>query len=352
MIVSRPSRGFRGFRGSRHRALGLLGPALTLGLVLGAFRVQGQTLAAPVEVTLTPPEVTIGEPVTATIRVLSTLDQAPTMPDWSFGWGEAEIVNTQPPQRDAEGWSQTVTLRVFRTGEVALPPLPIRLADSLDATPLATPRGVVLRVRSVLPGETRPASGSEGPLGPKPARAPESLAIGNTFWWTAASGAALALALAAVLWLRRVRSRSSSAVESELLPPLDELVAALARIEAERPEQVTKSHVQISAALRRYLGRRLEIPALPGSTPEIRRALARKPVPGELASKAVDLLRELDAVKFARHPASAAEVRPRADRATAFAREIESRLVAAAPAVTPTTPPAGGAEATTRRRNR
>ena len=345
---------------SRNRVPRFVRLALALGLTLAAFPAHGQTLAAPVEVTLTPPEVTIGEPVTATIRVLSTLDQAPTMPDWSFGWGEAEIVNTQPPQRDAEGWSQVVTLRVFRTGEVALPPMPIRLADSVDATPLATPRGVALRVRSVLPGEAQPASGhgsnrsdgSDGAPGPKPARPPESLAIGDTFWWTAAGGAALALAFAAVLWLRRARGRSSSAVETELLPPLDELVAALARIEAERPEQVAKSHVQISAALRRYLGRRLEIPAVPGSTPEIRRALARKPVPGELASKAVDLLRELDAVKFARHPASPAEVRPRADRATAFAREIESRLTAAAPAAQPTTPPAGGAEGTTRRRSR
>ena len=103
-------------------------PGLAWMLALGCTAARAQTLAAPVEVTLTPPEVTIGEPATATIRVLSATDQAPVMPDWSFGWGEAEIVNSQPPQRDAEGWSQVVTLRVFRTGEVGLPPLPIRLA--------------------------------------------------------------------------------------------------------------------------------------------------------------------------------------------------------------------------------
>jgi hypothetical protein len=174
-------------------------------------------------------------------------------------------------------------------------------------------------VRSILP--------AEGEVPAKPARPPVALPIGRPFWISLGVGGLTALAFALVLW-RRARSRRAAAEATRpALPPLDELVAALGRL----PDDPLAAHVGLSAAFRRYLGRSLSIRAEEGSTPEIRRSLAQRPVPGELAQRAVDLLRDLDGVKFARRAASPDDVSVRAQRAASFAREIEARLVPPAP---------------------
>ena len=267
----------------------------------------------PAEVALEPREVTVGDPLTATIRVPAMGEEAPVMPEWKYGWGDAEVVATGPVQRTPTGWSQVVTLRAFRTGEIGLPPLPIRFARVETDPALSTPRELSFTVRSVLP--------VAGEVTPKPVRPPLPLPLGRAFWISLGVGVSVLLALAALLWQRRRAQREASKA-AHALPPLDELVAALARL----PSDPLAAHVGVSSAFRRYLGRTLSIRAEEGSTPEIRRALAHRPVPGELAQRAVDLLRDLDGVKFARRDASVDDVAARSQRAAHFAREIESRM--------------------------
>lgn len=295
---------------------------LAVGLFAALAALPAVALTAPppaAEVTLEPREVTVGDPLTATIRVPAQGDAPPVMPDWKYGWGEAEVVSAGPVERTPTGWSQTVTLRAFRTGEIGLPPMPIRFAGVESEPALATPREAAITVRSILP--------AEGEVPAKPARPPVALPIGRAFWISLGVGGLTALALALMLWRRARKRRSAAEATRPALPPLDELVAALGRL----PGDPLAAHVGLSAAFRRYLGRSLSIRAEEGSTPEIRRSLAQRPVPGELAQRAVDLLRDLDGVKFARRAASLDDVSVRAQRAASFAREIEARLAPPAP---------------------
>jgi hypothetical protein len=283
-----------------------------------------------VKVSFVPATATVGDLLVATIEVPAG-DTAPRMPDWTYGWGDLEVVEAPPVTREADGkWRQRVTLRAFRAGSIGLPPLPIQLLGLEGEPTLQTPRGLTVEIRTVLP--------AEGDAKPEPPRPPRPLPVGKAFWLSLAVGLSGVAALALVGGRRK---RDESAAAAKQLPPLDELVAALSRL----PQEPTSAHVGLSAAFRRYLGRSLSIRAEEGSTPEIRRELSRRPVPGELARRAVDLLREIDGVKFARVAAALTDVAERSARAERFAREIEARFVnttaASSTPVTGRTPNAG-----------
>jgi hypothetical protein len=305
--------------------------AVALGIAAIGSSASALTVPPPQpKVSFAPATATVGDPIVATIEVPGG-DQAPRMPDWTYGWGDLEVVEAPPVARDADGrWRQRVTLRAFRAGSIGLPPMPIQLVGVEGDPTLQTPRGLTVDIRSVLP--------ADGEAKPEPPRPPQPLPAGKAFWLSLAVGLSGVLALALAGGRRK---RDDEIPGAAKLPPLDELVAALARL----PQEPASAHVGLSAAFRRYLGRSLSIRAEEGSTPEIRRELAQRPLPGELARRAVDLLREIDGVKFARVAAGSADVAERSARAERFAREIEARFLqsAAAPAGPLDTGTRGGA---------
>lgn len=272
---------------------------------------------ARLAVALTPRQITIGDRVTAMLTLTlpaGQLDGEPRFPAWGERWGEAEIFSAAAAERvgEREGvvvYRQRVELAAFRTGEVVLPPVAVTvplIGAAGEAGELATPEDLAFTVSSVLPAAPKdgdPSLADEPSLSRRPEAPPRPLPLGERFWWAAAVGTAACLWLGFLLWRR---SPGLTAEPAEALPPLAELEAALARLS--RVDSPLEGHVLVSRALRRYLGRQLGFPAPESSTTEIRRTLAARHLPAELAERVTEVLRACDLVKFARRPAASSEL--------------------------------------------
>lgn len=285
----------------------LLFAALATSPLLGAEE-------APVSVTLDPPALTVGDPVEATLEVVVAGDGSEVrFPDWSKGWGEAEVLDAGEVERTVVGdgvrLRQRLRLTAFEPGKIALPPVAVRIGSGGETA--TTPAALELEVRSVLPPDEAEAQ----PLPPEPPRrypAPEAAL------WTIG---ALVAAIAAALWLARRRARAT-APQPEAAP-LEELLASLARLPAEAPEA---GHGHLSAVLRRYLGRALDFHAVESSTREVERALAARHLDPSLIHRTARLLRESDLVKFGRRPASAEQLTARISEAREIGEAVENHL--------------------------
>ncbi len=280
--------------------------ALALAAALGG--------AAPeLTIALEPSEVRVGDRVTATLALHAPAASAPPVfPPWQGTWGPAEILESSPPVEDDGIWRQRLVLALFAPGEHALPTVAVEVPQAGGRVAVRPPRPPVVRVRSVLP---------EGKTDLEPPAPPRALPLGETFVRTAGVFA-LASALAAGLGLWRSRRGAARLAEEESLPPLERLRRSLAALESEeRPEILWAG---ASLALRRYLGASLEFPAAEGTTSEIQRALARRPLPPELAGGIVGLLREADQVKFARRATALGAARAAAASARQLAEALEA----------------------------
>lgn len=294
------------------------------GLPLAA---QPATQTPIVQVALTPNEPTVGDRVEATLilRVpASGLATPPRFPAWGETWGEAEVLGKSEPEKTSERggivtWQQRVVLAAFQPGKVALPPVTIAVPLTDRTIQAATPPGLAIEVRSVLP------SPEQGPRPePKPALPPRPLPIGEPFWWTLAALSAACLLGALLLWRRARRSAREEAAARPALPPFDELAVELDRLAVE--PSVLQVHTRLSLALRRYLGRVIPFPAVESTTSEIQRQLLARRVPGPAVRQTVELLRACDMVKFARQEVGEERARERLDAARRIGREFEAHF--------------------------
>jgi hypothetical protein len=292
-------------------------------LALAATPALAQT--SPVNVSLAPNGITVGDAAQAVVTVTSRtaeLAGAPRFPLWGQTWGEAEIIEKDAPLKTGERdgvttWQQTLTLRAFRTGSVPLPPVAVEVPVKQGTLRFQTPAGLALAVRSVIPAEEK------NPV-PKPPAAMRPLGIGSRFWWTLGILSVLALA---GLWLLRRRPKTAAGTTAiPVLPPFEELTAELDRLAAEPSPSMVALHTRLSFALRRYLGRRLPFPAVESTTAEIQRQLLSRRMPGLVARQSVELLRACDLVKFARQDVDPLKARERVETARRLAGELESHL--------------------------
>lgn len=268
----------------------------------------------PVTVSLDPPALTVGDPVEATLEVVVAGEgSAVRFPDWSRGWGEAEVLDAGDIERTVVGAGvrlrQRLRLTAFKPGRIALPPVAVKIGPGGESA--TTPEGLELEVRSVLPPDEAEAE----PLPPEPPRrypAPEAAL------WTIA---AMVAAIAAALWFARRRARATA--PQPAAAPLEELLAALATLPSEAPEP---GHGHLSAILRRYLGRALDFHAVESSTREVERALAARHLDPTLIHRAARLLRESDLVKFGRRPATAEQLTARISDAREIGQAVEHHL--------------------------
>jgi hypothetical protein len=299
---------------------------LFLLLALAAAPALAQT--SPVNVSLAPNGITVGDAAQAVVTVTARtadLAGAPRFPLWGQTWGEAEIIEKDAPLKTGEHdgvttWQQTLTLRAFRPGSVPLPPVAVEVPvkqGNPQILRFQTPAGLALAVRSVIPAEEK------NPI-PKPPAAMRPLGIGSRFWWTLGSLSLLALA---GLWLVRRRPKTAAgAAEAPFLPPFEELAGELDRLAAEPSVSMVALHTRLSMALRRYLGRRLPIPAVESTTAEIQRQLLSFHMPGLVTRQSVELLRACDLVKFARQDVDPLKARERVETVRRLAGELESHL--------------------------
>jgi hypothetical protein len=272
-----------------------------------------------VAVELEPAAPAVGDPVVATLTLALAAPDATreaTFPDWTRGWGEAEVLNAsaveKTPTSDGVVLVQRLRLTVFRPGRTALPQVEVRLSGE-PARRAATPPGLALEVRSVIPADDKE-------LKPAPPSPPRALDVPPSFWWALAVGSAL-VALAAVLaWRRRPGVDALAAPE---LSPLAELERALGLLTAEPP---AGAFAHLSQALRRYLGRRLGFRALESTTTEVQRRLAALRLDPTLVQRAVRLLRLSDQIKCARRPAESSEAEARIAETREIAAAVEGHL--------------------------
>lgn len=299
-------------------------------------------------VTLEPETVTVGERVVATLRLSAPRDavgSGPRFPVWRDSWGDAEILEVGPLEsnastaRDAPDgrkaadvvtWSQRLTLAAFRTGEVALPPREIVLPGNRpdERSVLTTsPPALSFTVESVLPAGADPDA-----VEPAPPAALRELPVGDTFWWTLAiAGLLTASAIGAVLLRSRTdrpgRTAGHTRPYDELRKRLDALAgAAVAGSAAPTPEVLERGCVELSHALRRYLGRSLDFPAAESTTTEVRRGLRERRAPEAVVGRTDRVLRSCDRVKFARRPVEASTLRNRIEEVRELARALEEHL--------------------------
>lgn len=282
--------------------------------------------AATLEVVLEPPTATVGDRVEARL-VLTTeegeLAGEPRFPSWDERWGAAEIVEAEPVERGRSGEGtehrQRLVLTAFRTGDLELPPRRVAVPGPDRTTELWTPAELTLRIGSVLPeGEEAEA------VEPEPPAPPRALPLGAPFWWTL--GVVSLLAVGAVTLAAR-RHRPADRAGARRLAPGAELAAALA--EARRAPAPEEGHVRLSHALRGYLGRALGFPAVESTTSEVRRELRGRRVPAAVESRADELLRACDRVKFAREPVARETLEARIETAREVAADLEAHLAPA-----------------------
>lgn len=303
-----------------------IGGRLTLLGLVACLASPSPAAAATLEVVLEPPRATVGDRVEARL-VLTTeegeLAGEPRFPAWDERWGAAEIVEAGPVERGRSGEGaehrQRLILTAFRTGELELPPRRVAVPGPDRTTELWTAADLTLRVASVLPeGEAAEA------VEPEPPAPPRALPLGAPFWWTLAVLSLLAVG-AVVLAARRHRPADRS--PARRLAPREELAAALAEVRrAPAPEE---GHVLLSQALRRYLGRSLGFPAVESTTSEVRRELRGRRVPAAVESRADELLRACDRVKFAREAVARETLEARIETAREVAAGLEAHLAPA-----------------------
>ena len=207
--------------------------------------------------------------------------------------GEAELLAVRRLPPEVQG-SVRLDSAVFAAATFALDsarvgPVEVRLVQGGDTTTVRSAVAYV-GVRSLVPAD---AGGAKG-LAPL-ATFPRALAP-----WLIAG--LLALALLAGLWWW-MRHRRAPGVETSTLPPYEEVVVRLQRLEAalpERAEAVKPYWVELSDALRTYLARSLGVPAQEQTTRELLLTLnADAHVPDDAHAAIADLLPRADLVKFA-----------------------------------------------------
>lgn len=298
-----------------------------------------------VDVELSRDEITVGDRVEATVLVVwmgeETAEPA-RFPVWQESWGRAEVlgVGEVDEVRDASGrriWKQRVTLTAFRPGEVTLPPVQLALPLA-DRTVEARTERITFTVGSVLPEPEEPAAETEQPSAaepeiPEPKGAAGAMSLEASqeyFWWS--TGALSLLLLAGLLWTASAVAHQPPETQTvleridplRLLSPFGELRERLQRLDpAAGAEPV---HTGLSFAFRTYLGRRLRFRAVESTTTEIQRVLRRAALSAELCLRATKLLRDVDAVKFARAEVAAEVTRRRLAEAGDLGQEIERQM--------------------------
>lgn len=318
-------------------------------------------LAQPgqVKLELSPQQITVGGRVTAVVTAVwmgAEPSEPARFPTWQESWGQAEVVTADEPTGsvDPSGrhvYRQTLQLTAWEAGEITLPAVTVAIPLGDSTVELKSEGGARFEVVSVLdlpeedpaenlastdPAGADPAGPGGSPDGeaaaepqPRPSAEVRSLGTGWIAFWATSAGLLCLLIPSLALLVRRLAEQSVELGETEapdpltLLPPLDELVERLARLDSGQPEP---AHTGLSLALRRFLARHLDFPAVESTTTEIQRHLRRQTLPAELGQGAVQLLRDCDLVKFGGQRVEMAVTAQRLENARGLGRRIDALL--------------------------
>ncbi len=212
-------------------------------------------------------------------------------------WGKARIARVLQvaPSSYPGDLTLKVTVQVFDTGDVQLPPLSLQVhtAKGVDTYSISVPP---VKITPLLPAGDQPQPAPAGPL-----------AVPFPFPWVyvvAAIAGLAALAMLLALLVRRTRRRST---RSTVKPSLKELDPDLwIRREVERLfrsdlDPATR-YEALSTSLRDYLESTFRRPFLEWTSAEIAAALPSIPgIPGDSGDRLMSVFRLCDRVLFARY---------------------------------------------------
>jgi len=289
-----------------------------------------------VELTVEPPEVTVGDPIDLTLTVDAPASVPIAFPALGEQLGEFTVLQVGVPEVEARGDRRrhrvVHRLSAFEPGEHAVPDLEV-LAGEGEAAWAVGATGTVVTVRSVL-GE-----GGE-PLELADIKPPGALPFGLRVGLLALLGALLLAALVGIWWWRRRRAEAPTVATGPPPPPADEeALAALERLLAGPllgKEHVKAFHVELADIAKRYMFRRFGVPTLERTTFEVVRGSRAAGLEGWVTERLGSVLGSCDAVKFARQ-------RPDAALCHATARGLRD-LVLRTPVAPPAAPDLAAAE--------
>jgi hypothetical protein len=217
---------------------------------------------------------------------------------------------------------------VFALGDAQVPPIPVRyrLADGREGE--VRTAAIPVRVHSLLPKAKDEQKLSD-------VRAPVPLSVGRMFWISLTGLAALLVALAAWLFMRRRRAVETPAAAMPALTAEEDARRALEVLAASgrlARGEYRAFYIELTAIAKRYLERRLDAPIVEMTTAEMLAHLRAAPHTSEMAPLLRDLSGAADQIKFALGRGAAEEAERHLAAVQALIDGLEARLRPAAPA--------------------
>ncbi len=297
-------------------------PLLALLLTAGPAQAQRVRVHVPAD------SVSIGERFEVALVVEHGIMSEAVFPDSADGvFGDLEVLRRTVHERRFGGSarpgvridSATYEVTTFALDTARVPPVPVRLVAGGDTAVARAPAEMVF-VRRMVP-EDAPGLRALAPLAEFP----------RPLWPRVLAGAALLVLLALLgyfLWKKyRAREQTAQPAPAPPVSAYDEALGVLRRLEAEADREGAAAkpfYVTLTDALRRYLARRLGLPAREQTTTELLSTLdARAGFPPEAAAHLRVVLRRADLAKFADRRPSADENRDALARARSALDAIE-----------------------------
>lgn len=185
----------------------------------------------------------------------------------------------------------TLTLTVFETGKLTVPPVEIRYRDASGKPGSVKTSPVDVNIESV-------AKNLSEKDDIKPIKPPVPAGLDRARRAAMAAGAALLTALLVFLVCRRLARRPKVDPES-LKSPDERALLELGRVKAKGEADPKAFYGELSDVLRRYLDRRFELGAAEFTTAETLARMKEKAFPAPVIADVKTVLEEADLVKFA-----------------------------------------------------
>ncbi len=250
--------------------------------------------------------VTIGDPITLTLRVVAPADETVSIPKLDTDWGDFEVRAQSTPKVTAnddgtQTTEQIITAVLFDVGTFRTPNWDITITDMHDNTTKRAVPQVSITVASVL---------KEGDTDLRDIKPQADLPALPPWLWVLAAILVAALAYFGWKYLRR-RWKNRQRTETDTVPsapvdtrtPAELALAELARIERlDLPGQgrFKEHYTLVGDCLRQYLESEYGIAALEHTTAEIRISLRQTSLEQKCRHQFISIFEMSDLVKFAR----------------------------------------------------
>jgi len=294
------------------------------------------------EVSLDRTTITVGDPITVTLRLTYPAGARITTfePERAFGPRDLlEAKNAPPISEDGDRVVDIRTLRVtsYKTGAQEIPAFEVAYTDASGKEGKAGSRALPFEVRTVLTSSDPAPADIKSPAGMP----------GRRLWpWLLASAAAVAGLLGWLWWRRRRRGVDAlpPATSMPLRPPHEIAYAELERLlsagllEAGR---VKEFYIELAEIVRRYVAARFRVETFERTSWEILEAMRAVRVSIRVTTAMSEFFSACDLVKFAKYVPEAPETRAAVERA--YRLVDETRHAEPSPAALPQAAVVGGA---------